>query len=164
MLFPAHKRYRFVAGSWGPTGSWWLRERFENRVDTLLSCRIRSANPVGGRIHLTVEQPNGTGEIETDHVITGTGFKVDVDRMGYLDSTLRGSIAREDVAPLLNANFETSVPGLYIVGIASAPTFGPVMRFMFGAKHAASALAHHPKQKGTVQRTQPVGSLSRAAK
>ena len=84
--------------------------------------------------------------------------------MGYLDSTLRGSIAREDVAPLLNANFETSVPGLYIVGIASAPTFGPVMRFMFGAKHAASALAHHPKQKGTVQRTQPVGSLSRAAK
>jgi thioredoxin reductase len=163
-LFPAEKRHRFVAGSWGPTGAWWLRERFENRVDTLLSCRIRSASPVGDRIRLVVEQPSGSSEIETDHVISGTGFKVDVDRMDFLDSTLRASIAREGTAPLLDAHFETSVGGLFIVGIASAPTFGPVMRFMFGAKHVAPVLARHLRATGAARTTQAVGSLSRAAK
>jgi thioredoxin reductase len=164
VLFAAQKRHRFVAGSWGPTGSWWLRERFENRVDTLLSCRIRSAVPVGDRVRLVVEQPNGTSEIETDHVITGTGFKIDVDRMGFLDSTLRASIAREDVAPLLNSHFETSVPGLFIVGVASAPTFGPVMRFMFGAKHVAPVLARRLSVKGTARTAQSLGRLSRVTK
>jgi hypothetical protein len=163
-LFPAEKRHRFVAGSWGPTGAWWLRERFENRVDTLLSCRIRSASPVGDRIRLVVEQPSGASEIETDHVISGTGFRVDVDRMDFLDSTLRANIAREGAAPLLDAHFETSVGGLFIVGIASAPTFGPVMRFMFGAKHVAPVLARHLRATGTARTTQAVGSLSRAAK
>lgn len=163
-LFPAEKRHRFVAGSWGPTGAWWLRERFENRVDTLLSCRIRSASPVGDRIRLVVEQPSGSSEIETDHVISGTGFKVDVDRMDFLDSTLRASIAREGTAPLLDAHFETSVGGLFIVGIASAPTFGAVMRFMFGAKHVAPVLARHLRATGAARTTQAVGSLSRAAK
>jgi hypothetical protein len=163
-LFPAPKRHRFVAGSWGPTGAWWLRNRFEDRVNTLLSSRIRSASPVGERIRLVVDQPGGPSEIETDHVICGTGFKVDVDRMDLLDAALRTSIAREGAAPLLDAHFETSVGGLFIVGIASAPTFGPVMRFMFGAKHVAPALARHLRATGAARTTQAVGSLSRAAK
>jgi len=81
-----------------------------------------------------------------------------------LDSALRTSIAREGAAPLLDAHFETSVDGLFIVGIASAPTFGPVMRFMFGAKHVAPALARHLRATGAARTTQAVGSLSRAAK
>ena len=40
----------------------------------------------------------------------------------------------------LSANFETSVKGLFIVGLPAAPVFGPVQRFMFGAKHAAPAV------------------------
>jgi len=163
-LFPAEKRHRFVAGSWGPTGAWWLRERFENRVDTLLSCRIRLASQVGERIRLVLEQPNRVSTIETDHVITGTGFKVDMDRMAFLDPTLRASIAREVTAPLLDAHFETSVPGLFVVGIASAPTFGPVMRFMFGAKHVAPVLARRLRARRAARTTRVVGPLSRAAK
>jgi FAD-dependent urate hydroxylase len=163
-LYPADKRHRFVAGSWGPTGAWWLRERFENRVNTLLSCRIRSASAVGSRVRLVVEQPTGSSQIETDHVICGTGFKVDTDRMDILDSTLRASIAREGPMPRLNAHFETSVPGLFIVGIASAPTFGPVMRFMFGAKHVAPALAHYLRASGVARAPHAVGALSEAAK
>ena len=162
--FAAEKRHRFVAGSWGPTGAWWLRERFENRVDTLLSCRIRSASAVAGRVRLVLEQPSGTREIETDHVIAGTGFKVDVDRMDFLDSDLRASIAREGAAPLLDARFQTSVAGLFVVGIASAPTFGPVMRFMFGAKHVAPVLARHLATRAARKPTQVVATLSRAAK
>lgn len=163
-LFPADKRHRFVAGSWGPTGAWWLRERFEGRVKTLLNCRILSASRAGKRVRLVLEQPSGPTELETDHVICGTGFKVDVDRMDILDSALRASIAREGAVPLLNAHYETSVAGLFIVGIASAPTFGPVMRFMFGAKHPARTLARRLRATAVAQTSQAVGVLSRVAK
>lgn len=163
-MFPADKRHRFVAGSWGPTGAWWLRERFEHRVDTLLGCRILSANRAGERVRLVLEQPSGPSELETDHVICGTGFKVDVDRMDILDSALRASIAREGAAPRLDARYQTSVAGLFVVGIASAPTFGPVMRFMFGAKHPALTLSQHLRATMSAQTSPAVGELSRAAK
>jgi FAD-dependent urate hydroxylase len=163
-LFPAAKRHRFVAGSWGPTGAWWLKERFENRINTILGARIRSASLAGDRVRLLVEQPTGPREIETDHVICGTGFKVDMDRMEVLEAGLRSKIARESSAPLLDAHFETSIRGLFIVGIASAPTFGPVMRFMFGAKHVGPALARHLRATGAARASQVVGPLSRAAK
>lgn len=165
-LFPAGKRHRFVAGSFGPAGAWWLRERFEGRVDVLLSSRVLSATDAGGRIRLAVEGPDGVREILTDHVIAGTGFKVDIDRLDYLDPALRARIAREGDAPALDARFETSVPGLYIVGAASAPTFGPVMRFMFGAKHVAPVLARRMKSAAGVGAMQglPVRSLNPPAK
>jgi thioredoxin reductase len=162
-LFPAEKRHRFVAGSWGPSGAWWLRERFESRVATLLDCRIRSAVRVGERVRLVLEQPNGASELETDQVIAATGFKVDIDRLDFVDPSLRTRIAREAAAPLLDAHFETSVPGLFIVGVASAPTFGPVMRFMYGAKHVAPVLARHLAMHGETRTRQVVVPLDRTA-
>jgi hypothetical protein len=37
---------------------------------------------------------------------------------------------------------------LYFVGLASAFSFGPVMRFVFGAKHAAAILTAHLRAAG----------------
>ena len=73
-------------------------------------------------------------------MIAATGYKVDLDRLDYLGADLKQSIAREGGAPVLALALRHLVPGLFIVGIASAPTFGPVMRFMFGAKHVAPSL------------------------
>jgi thioredoxin reductase len=140
--FPVDKRHRFVAQNWGPAGAWWLRDRFEGQIEVLLEQRIVGVQLTGGRVQLTTDGPRGRRAILTDHVVAGTGYEVNVDRLTCLDPDLRARIERERTAPALRANFETSVPGLYIVGIAAAPTFGPVMRFMFGAKHAAPIVAH----------------------
>lgn len=140
-LFAAEKRQGFVSRSYGPAGAWWLRERVEGKVELLFRHQVRSSQEVGGRVRLVVEGPEGTKEILTDHIISATGFKVNLDQVDYLDSSLKESIAREGKAPRLDASFETSVPGLFLVGASSAGTFGPVMRFMFGAKHAAPILA-----------------------
>ena len=43
--------------------------------------------------------------------------------------------------PVVGKDYQSSVPGLYFVGPAVAPTFGPVMRFVYGADHAARAMA-----------------------
>jgi thioredoxin reductase len=139
-LFDADKRHRFFLNSWGPSGAWWLRERFEGKIEALLGHELQSAQELEGRVRITVKGPQGVREIVTDQLVAATGFLVALDRIDCLDDTLKKVIAREGPYPALNAHFETSVPDLFIVGFASAPVFGPVLRFMFGAKHAAPAV------------------------
>jgi hypothetical protein len=43
------------------------------------------------------------------------------------------------------------VPGLYFVGLASAYTFGPLMRFILGTKYAATRLSRHLAQSAVGQ-------------
>ncbi len=136
--YPAEKRHRFLLGSYGPTGSWWLRERIEGKIEFLLSTKVESVAPEGQGVRLNLIGAQGPSSLKSDHVIVGTGYRVDVDRLEYLDESIRKDIAREAGGiPALSSQFETSVPGLLIVGIGSAPVFGPIMRFMYGAKHVA---------------------------
>jgi thioredoxin reductase len=141
---PPARRHRIAALSFGPSGAWWLRERVENKAEVLLDCRILCARAAeGGQgVLLRVQDPHGEREMRTDHVIAGTGFRVNLERLEYLEPSLGHSIAREaDGIPALDSSFETSVPGLFVVGVSSAPVFGPIMRFMYGAKHVAPLLA-----------------------
>ena len=141
-LFAPEKRHRFVAGSYGASGSWWLRDRVDGRMDIQLGSRIEAASVADGRVLLRVRSSAGRRETITDHVICATGYRVDIGRLSYLDTGLRDGIRTEAAGvPALSSSFETSVPGLYIVGVTSAPVFGPIMRFMYGAKHAAPAVA-----------------------
>jgi cation diffusion facilitator CzcD-associated flavoprotein CzcO len=138
---PVSTRHQFVATKWGPAGTAWLFDRLNNKAELLTGRTIKWAEVVCDRARLTLNGPHGAETIDTDAVIAGTGFKADIDRLTMLSASLRAEIAREGCAPKLSAGFETSVQNLHIVGILSAPTFGPVMRFMFGAKHAAPMLA-----------------------
>ncbi|MHB1871718.1 MAG: NAD(P)-binding domain-containing protein [Steroidobacteraceae bacterium] len=141
-LFSPQKRHPYVADTYGPGGSWWLRDRVDGRIPIHLGSTISAAAKVNDKVQLSVTSETGTSEVLTDHVIAATGFKVDIDRLGYLDPQLKREIVREDAGiPALSNIFETSVPGLYFVGITSAPVFGPIMRFMYGAKHAAPLVA-----------------------
>jgi hypothetical protein len=45
--------------------------------------------------------------------------------------------------PVLSRNFESSIPGLYLVGLASANSFGPLTRFAYGAQFTAKRLSGH---------------------
>jgi FAD-dependent urate hydroxylase len=144
--FPPERRHRFVAHSYGPGGSWWLRERVEGRIAVLLRSQVLSAEAGERGVRLQVQGPAGTDVIDTQHVVAATGFRIDIDRLEYLEPSLARSIAREAAGiPALDCRFETSVPGLFIVGVASAPVFGPIMRFMYGAKHVAPMLANRLK-------------------
>ena len=68
-------------------------------------------------------------------MIAGTGFKVDVDRLGLLDAGLRQAIRRIKGSPRLNHRFETSVERFHVIGPASALSFGPLFRFVVGAHY-----------------------------
>jgi FAD-dependent urate hydroxylase len=146
--FPAGKRHRFVAGSYGPSGAWWLRNRVESHIETWLNTELESAAVAEGGVSLRVRRAGTVHEVRANRVIAATGFEIDIDRLDYLEPALRANIARESGGiPALSSHFESSIPGLFVVGVASSPVFGPIMRFMYGAKHVAPTLARRLKSR-----------------
>jgi cation diffusion facilitator CzcD-associated flavoprotein CzcO len=159
---PAQTRHDYVLTSWGPFGGWWLKERVVGRVPLLTSHTIARVVERGGRLRLTVQGPEKMVEVETDHVITGTGYQVDLGRLQYLDPSLQTRIKTFERVPVLDQAFQSSVPGLHFVGVTSAQSFGPVMRFAYGSKHAATFLTRHLR-KSTDVRSYGVRGPSREA-
>jgi thioredoxin reductase len=128
-----------------PEGAWWLRDRVENQLPVRTGHEVVEAREVKGRVALRLRAANNDGDREllVDHVIVGAGYDIDVERLGFLHPTLRGAIQRLGRAPRLNANFETSVPGLSVIGPASAMSFGPLFRFVAGSEYTARVVSEN---------------------
>ncbi|MBX6769799.1 MAG: NAD(P)-binding domain-containing protein, partial [Actinomadura rubrobrunea] len=142
---PARTRQRLVENTLGPAGAWWLRDRLDGRVTRLLGRRVVDAAELGdGRVRLVTEDRHGhRAELRADHVIAATGYVPDVDRIALLDPDLRAGLRRTGRSPALDAHLQSSLPGLYFTGLAAAATFGPVMRFVYGADFAARRIVGH---------------------
>jgi cation diffusion facilitator CzcD-associated flavoprotein CzcO len=137
-LLPASLRVEIVRRHLGPSGTWFTKERIVGKVQIQLGSTIEHAEAKDGRVHLRVRLADGgTREYTADHVIAATGYHVDLDRLKFLSPELNRQIDDLDRTPILSANCETSVPGLYFVGVSAANTFGPMMRFAFGADFTA---------------------------
>jgi hypothetical protein len=105
---------------------------------------LRSAAMRGNRVHVQFTHRDGSIlELTVDHVIAGTGYEVDLTRLAFLDADFRSQIKLEGTSPALSGQFESSVPGLYFVGLPSAVTFGPLTRFAFGAGFTARRISAH---------------------
>ncbi len=148
---PLHKRDRIVRTSWGPSGAWWLKQRVVDKIPVLTSHELSHVVERNGKLELSVQAAGETVRFETDHIIAATGYKVDMKRLAFLDKALQSEIKAFDGSPKLNAAFESSVPGLHFVGVASAQSFGPVMRFVYGTKHAAAILTRHVRSVSQVR-------------
>ncbi len=142
-LLPPHARVALMRKVLGPSGAFWLRDRFEGKFEVRLGRAVRDAEPLpSGGVRLDLKSPNGAAErIEVDHVVAGTGYRIDLDGMDFLDPEIRSSLRRVANMPWLSASSETSLPGLYLTGVASAPTFGPYMRFVAGTRFAAPLIS-----------------------
>lgn len=143
-LLPQRIRLRVVRRHLGPAGGWFMRERILGRVPVLSGHHLREAAPSAAGVILRFETRDGSmRELATEHVIAATGYQIDLRRLPFLSSELLAQIETVAHAPLLTANFRSSVPGLYCVGPMSAYSFGPVMRFTAGAKFTARRIAAH---------------------
>jgi FAD-dependent urate hydroxylase len=139
---PSRWRTRFVKSHLPAEGAWWLRERVEARVPIHFGTTVVAAETKGSRVALELEKSdNGRHTILVDHVVAGTGYRVDVDRLAFLSHPLRQAVDRLGHAPNLNATFESSVPGLRFIGSSSAMSFGPLFRFVIGADYSARVVA-----------------------
>jgi hypothetical protein len=141
---PVEQRLRFTHTHLGPGGAWWLRDRVEGKIPIDTDASVVRATVQGQKIHLRVLQDGTTlHELVADHVIAGTGYEVDVDRLPFISPELATNIRRLERAPRLSRHFESSVRGLYFIGVAAAASFGPLLRFVAGSRFAVSTVARH---------------------
>jgi len=135
---PESLRLRAVAGHLGPAPCWFVRDAVANRLPMHLGVTVAGVQARDGRPCLVLQQPGREDrQIEVDHVIAATGYRAAVSRLTFIDEALQSRVRKVQGAPILNRHFESSVPGLYFVGAAAANSFGPLLRFAYGAKFAA---------------------------
>ncbi len=162
MLFhywPESLRLKSVREHLGPSGGWFAKDKVIGKVPLLLGQTPVRAEIQQGRVRLHLRTADGgEHDILTDHIIAATGYRVDLGQLRFLSTAIRSKVVVVDGAPVLSATFESSVPGLYFVGLASANSFGPLMRFAFGAGFAARRLA------GTMTKSFPLGRAVSAAR
>jgi len=143
-MMPEAFRVDVVRRYLGPGPAWFVRDQVEGRIPIITGVQVTEARVENDRAHLTLSQGDGRAiGISADHIIAATGYKVDVGRLSFLSSQIQSDLRRADQAPALSTNFESSVPGLYFVGTASANSFGPMLRFVAGADFTARRLSAH---------------------
>ena len=123
----------------GPLGAWWLRDRVEGVVEMLGKTHVRGVEPSGSGVRLLLDGPSQSS-LDVDHVIAGTGFRVDLARLAYLPEELQARIATFSGYPVLTRAGESTVPGLYFLGAPAAFSLGPSMRFIAGTHNVARQL------------------------
>ena len=138
---PQRLRLHLVSTTLGPSGGWFIRDKVIGRVPLRLGYTPQRAEIEGGRVRLHLRGTDSADrEILTEHIIAATGYKVDLERLTFASSEIRSQLKAVNGTPVLSSAFESSLPGLYFVGIAAANSFGPVMRFAYGAGFAARTL------------------------
>jgi cation diffusion facilitator CzcD-associated flavoprotein CzcO len=146
---PERLRLKIVDRHLGPAPGWWTRQSVEGRVPFHLGAKLRRAAPKGDKIALEIETQSGDRKaLGCDHIIAATGYRVDVRQLPFMTAPLLSDIQTAvDHSPNLSPNFESTVPGLYFVGVSAAASFGPMMRFAYGAAYTARRLSRHLVRK-----------------
>ena len=110
-------------------------------------CEVVSVDeaPDGG-VRLTLSDGEG---VDADHVVFASGYRADLARVPYLSGVL-DQFSVTDGFPDLSPGFETSLPGLYVVGFSATRDFGPFYGFTKGCPSAARiAVAEMLRQEPT---------------
>jgi FAD-dependent urate hydroxylase len=133
---PARYRDEFSRRCLKAGAAGWLEPRFAN-VTCTPGHSITGASALGGCITLDLDD----GAKTFDHVLLGTGYRVDISSIGILAPQLLGKIKCVDGSPLLGPGLQSSVPKLHFVGAYAVASFGPLLRFIAGAPYAARSVA-----------------------
>ncbi|MGH9685825.1 MAG: FAD-dependent oxidoreductase [Candidatus Acidiferrales bacterium] len=126
-----------------PAGARWLVRRLEN-VPIHLGRSVSSARANGDRVTVTLDDRS---EFVADHVVLGTGYRIDIRRHTFVAPELVRSIRQVNGYPVLTSGLETSVSGLHIVGAPAAWSYGPLLQFVSGTRYASPALLRHFSRK-----------------
>jgi thioredoxin reductase len=119
-----------------PAGSRWLPDRLASvRITTGRS--ISDARALHGEIGLTLDDHT---ERRVDHVILGTGYKVDISKYDFLSPDLVREVEQFAGYPKLSKGFRCSSPRLHFIGATAARTFGPLLYFVAGTEFASRHL------------------------
>jgi FAD-dependent urate hydroxylase len=119
-----------------PAGARWLVDRLRD-VPIHLGRSVVSVGSVGEQVNVRLDDGS---DRTVDHVLLGTGYRVDISKYDFLSSELEQSIRCFKGYPILKPGLETSVEGFHILGAPAAWSFGPLMQFVSGTHFASRML------------------------
>jgi predicted ATP-grasp superfamily ATP-dependent carboligase len=115
----------------------WLKPTLAG-VTFTLGRHVVGAAPAGSCVRVRLDD---SSERLVDHVVLGTGFRIDVGSYPFLSQEIGGRLELAGGYPRLGPGLESSVAGLHFTGAPASFSFGPIMRFVVGTWYAAPALA-----------------------
>ncbi len=141
---PQNTRLDAVRRILGPAPCWFTKEQVVGKVGLNPGFNVTEVRVQNNKATLQlVDSTGGRRTLTADHVIAATGYRVDLRRLTLMDSDLQSHLRSVENTPVLSSNFESSVPGLYFVGASAANSFGPLLRFAFGAGFTSQRLSNH---------------------
>ncbi|HLI88358.1 MAG TPA: NAD(P)-binding domain-containing protein [Ktedonobacteraceae bacterium] len=136
--FPQPRKDRYMRNNYNAAASDWLRDRVVGKVTLHEGQAISAIQEVDDGLALSLS----SGEkLKADHLMLATGYQVNVKKLPMLHPSLIAEIQTDRDIPLLSPYFESSVSGLYFVGLTAVRAFGPLFRFVLGNKAAAQRVA-----------------------
>lgn len=139
---PLDRRLGLVRSHLGPAPAYFAKEMVLGRAYTHLGLEPQGATAKADGVDLVLVNKAGeTRPLQVDHVICATGYKPRLASLPFIDEALLSRIEAVEETPVLDANFQSSLPGLYFIGALAANSFGPLVRFACGAAFAAPRLA-----------------------
>lgn len=137
--FPMGVKDRIRTRAVRSAGAPWLIPRLpEVKIST--GRTVLSAQEIGGEVQLMLDDGS---ERRVDHVLLGTGYRVDISKYEFLSPELVKDVRQLDGYPNVGRGFSTSVPGLHFVGATAARKFGPLLYFVTGTEFASRELASY---------------------
>lgn len=139
-FLPRRTRIAKAYSTFGPAGSGWLKERVVGRIPVRTGA-IKGAKETTNGVEVSAEVNGSLQVFEADHVVAATGYSADIGKIPFLKSLLPDISCLAPGIPVLDRAYQTSLPGLHVVGNLSAASLGPSMRFIYGTNRAAPHLA-----------------------
>jgi cation diffusion facilitator CzcD-associated flavoprotein CzcO len=118
----------------------WLEARIDHdSVQLWPRTRLRSCTRTNaGDLRVTLD---GGHVIVVDQIILATGYKVDIERIPFLDqSNLWSGLSVRDGNPELDDWLQTSHSGLFFTGQAAVQDYGPFFGFTVAARASAERI------------------------
>jgi glycine/D-amino acid oxidase-like deaminating enzyme len=134
--FPAWVHRESVRQALDPGASLWLRPRAGGVVITGDRQVVEATRSNGG---VALRLDDGSRRV-ADHVLLATGYRVDVRLYRFLGPAALARLRCVNDHPVLDAGFQSSIPGLHFVGAPAMQSFGPLVRFVSGTEFATRAL------------------------
>ena len=136
--FPQHRKDEANRSYYAAAAADWLRDRVMRKVALHESHTVLKMEAVDGKVDVIISDGK---KVRADHAILATGYKVDINKLTMIHPSLLAEVKTDLAIPILNHSFESSVPGLYFVGLTSLRAFGPLYRFVVGCKATAQRVS-----------------------
>jgi FAD-dependent urate hydroxylase len=119
-------------------GSPWVRGEIEGKVRVTEGVSVQRLERSEDGLRMTLS--DGT-QREAAAVVVSAGFRFSLDRLGFLNPSVRAAVVVRDGWPVLDRCFRSSDPHLLFVGFAAERRFGPIARFVNGSRFTAYRVA-----------------------